>query len=154
MFSQTVEYALRAIVFLAANDSGPYSSDRIASTTKVPAGYVSKVMRDLVVAGLVASQRGPNGGFTLARTAVTITILDVVNAVDPIRRINACPLGRSSHTSLCPLHWALDKAIEQIEGTFRATSVADLLAGRDAKSRCSALSATPATLTAGREQIG
>lgn len=154
MFSQTVEYALRAIVFLAANDSGPCSSDRIASTTKVPSGYVSKVMRDLVVAGLAASQRGPNGGFTLARTADTITILDVVNAVDPIRRISACPLGRSSHTSLCPLHSALDKAIEQIEGSFRAISVADLLTDRDAKNHCSALFTAPVTLTAGREQIG
>jgi Rrf2 family protein len=151
MFSQTVEYSLRAIVFLAANDSAPFSSERIAGTTKVPSGYVSKVMRDLVVAGLAASQRGPKGGFTLARPADSISILDVVNAVDPIRRIKGCPLGNGTHAHLCPLHSRLDKAIGQIEDSFRTTSVADLLGGARATGDCSALFTTPVTPTTGKE---
>ncbi|NUQ51888.1 MAG: Rrf2 family transcriptional regulator [Phycisphaerales bacterium] len=154
MFSQTVEYALRAIVFLAASDSGPVSSEKIASITQVPAGYVSKVMRDLVVAGLAASQRGPNGGFSLARPADKISILDVMNAVDPIRRINACPLGNPMHTKLCPLHSRLDKAIEQIESSFRETSIADLFVGMNGKDRCSALFMMPVISATSREQTG
>lgn len=154
MFSQTVEYALRSIVLLAASDSGPLSSEKIAATTKVPAGYVSKVMRDLVVAGLASSQRGPNGGFSLSRDAKSISILDVINAVDPIQRIKACPLGNPLHAKLCPLHSRLDRAIEHIENSFSQTSIADLFVGMTGKDRCSALFVVPEISAPPREKTG
>ncbi|MDZ4831802.1 MAG: Rrf2 family transcriptional regulator [Phycisphaerae bacterium] len=127
MLSSTAEYALRAAVFLASSDGVPANSERIAEVTKVPSGYISKVMRDLVVAQLVSSQRGPNGGFALARPASEITILDVVNAVTPIQRIRSCPLGDPKHISLCPLHRRLDDAIAAIEQGFASTTLNELL---------------------------
>ncbi len=139
MFSQTVEYALRAAAHLAALDGKAVNSENIAAATQVPQGYLSKVMRDLVVAGLVVSQRGPNGGFTLARPPDRISILDVVNAVDPILRIRQCPLGNPAHLKLCPLHRRLDDAAAQIEETFRRTSIAEVLPGSDGARRCGQL---------------
>jgi len=127
MFSQTVEYALRALMYLASLDGTPVTSERIAAQTRVPPGYLSKVMRDLVLAGLVASFRGPNGGFVLARRADQITVLDAVNAVDPIRRILKCPLSDPGHANLCPLHRSLDDALAHLEETFRATTLAGVL---------------------------
>ncbi len=127
ILSSTTEYALRAAVFLAANMGEAANSERIAECTKVPPGYISKVMRDLVVAGIASSQRGPNGGFSLARDPSTISILEVVDAVTPIQRIRACPLGNPSHLSLCPLHRKLDDAIESIQKAFSSTTLADLL---------------------------
>lgn len=127
MFSQTVEYALRAMIRLAALDGAPESTDRIAAHTHVPSGYLSKVMRDMVVANLVTSFRGPGGGFILAKRPGEISILDVVNAVDPIRRIEHCPLGDPRHTALCGLHRRLDDALAIIEQTFRTTTLADVL---------------------------
>ena len=57
-----------------------------------------------------------------------LTIWDVVDAVEPIKRIRACPLGIQSHgPSLCPLHRRLDNALETIELLFRGTTVADVL---------------------------
>lgn len=136
MFSQTTEYALRAALFLA--NLGPQfaSADQIAEGTQVPPGYLSKVMRDLVLSELVNSQRGPNGGFVLARPADQITILDVVNAVDPIRRITACPMGNPMHVNLCPLHEKLDNAIAQIERAFSQTTLADLVRSSAIPGRC------------------
>lgn len=129
MLSQTVEYALRAMIHLAALDGGvSTNSETIAERTRVPQGYLSKVLRDLVVAGLVNSQRGPNGGFSLAREPRSISMLDVVNAVNPIERISACPLGNPSHTQLCPLHQRLDDALDMIERQFRDTTLAEVLA--------------------------
>ncbi len=128
MFSSTTEYALRAAVFLAAQGGASASSERIAEVTHVPSGYISKVMRDLVVAGLVESQRGPNGGFTLALSPTEITVLDVVNAVAPIQRIEHCPLGNPMHTNLCPLHRRLDDAIASLQAAFRSTTLAELCA--------------------------
>ncbi|MBM4111792.1 MAG: Rrf2 family transcriptional regulator [Phycisphaerae bacterium] len=125
--SSTTEYALRAAVFLASIPGDAANSERIAERTKVPSGYISKVMRDLVVAGIVSSQRGPNGGFALARDASRISVLEVVDAVTPLRRIRACPLGNPEHLSLCPLHRRLDDAIATIQKAFADTSLADLL---------------------------
>lgn len=130
MFSQTVEYAFRAMVNLAALDpERSASSEAIAARTSVPPSYLSKVLRDLVRAGLVVSQRGPNGGFALARAPREISLLDVVAAVDPIRRIVECPLGNPDHVRLCPLHARLDRSLDQIECEFRATTLAEILEG-------------------------
>src|SRR5262245_13220612 len=107
MFSQTVEYALRAMMHLASLDGTPETSERIAAETRVPPGYLCKVMRDLVRARLVESFRGRGGGFVLAARPESVTILDVVAAVDPIRRIHKCPLDKVEHTKLCPLHQRL-----------------------------------------------
>ncbi len=129
MFSQTIEYSLRALMYLASLDGTPVTSERIAAQTQVPAGYLSKVMRDLVIANLVSSFRGPNGGFVLARPAAQITVLDAVNAVDPIRRIHKCPLNNPEHSNLCPLHRSLDDAMAHLEETLRTTTLAGVLEG-------------------------
>ena len=128
MFTQTSEYALRILVFLGSVGDRPATISRIAENTLVPIGYLPKVLRALSQAGLVRSQRGPRGGSTLARPPSRVTIYDVVEAIDPIRRIKTCPLGLPNHGGyLCPLHHRLDKAIAMVEEAFRATTIADLL---------------------------
>ena len=84
MISQTAEYALRAMVFLATQNKA-VTGLQIAEITKVPPGYLSKLMHKLVQAKLVLSQRGIGGGFVLSKKPSEISILDVVNAVDPDR---------------------------------------------------------------------
>ncbi len=128
MFSNTAEYALRAIVFLAADPAKPATALEIAAATKVSSGYLAKVLQNLGRAGLVIAQRGPTGGFTLARTPDKISVLDVVNAVDPIHRITECPLHIPSHAvKLCKLHARLDYAIGLVETAFRESSIAEML---------------------------
>lgn len=128
MFSQTIEYALRAMIALTASDGSPTTTKRIAETMKVPASYLSKVLQSLVRARLVRSTRGLRGGFVLASAADQITMLDVVNAVSPIRRIKSCPLDLDSHSAeLCPLHRRLDFAMSQVEDAMRTTTLAELI---------------------------
>ncbi len=128
MISKTTEYALRAMVALASQDGQPILSPQIAETTGVPQAYLSKVLRTMVRAGLVSSQRGQGGGFTLAKPPFEITVLDVVDAVDPMHRIESCPLSIESHAeALCPLHRRLDEAIATIRASFGSTSLADLV---------------------------
>ena len=129
MLSQTVEYALRAVAHLASEAPRPLTTEQIAETTRVPKAYLSKVLQALVRGGIVHSQRGVGGGMMLTRSPRAITILDVVNAVDPINRIKTCPLGLVGHgVRLCPLHRRLDDAAQLVENSFRDTMVADLLA--------------------------
>jgi DNA-binding IscR family transcriptional regulator len=55
-------------------------------------------------------------------------VLNVINAVDPLRRINNCPLGLKSHSkTLCPLHRKLDDAIRHVEEAFASTTVEELV---------------------------
>jgi Rrf2 family protein len=138
MISQTAEYALRAVVCLGTQGDRSLTTQTIAARTKVPAGYLSKVLQGLGRAGLVESQRGLGGGFSLARSLDEITILDVVNAVDPLKRIERCPLGLVEHgVQLCPLHRRLDDAIALTESLFQGTKIAELLEDPDRRARLS-----------------
>ncbi len=140
MLSQTVEYALRAMIHLASlPPDSSVNSEAIATHTRVPKGYLSKILRDLVVAEVITSQRGPNGGFVLARTPAQISMLDVVNAVDPIDRITKCPLGNPEHVNLCPLHRRLDDALAMIEQEFGRTTLAEILATNTSNPTCRSL---------------
>jgi Rrf2 family nitric oxide-sensitive transcriptional repressor len=128
MISQTTEYALRAVVWLAGHREDPLTTQQIAAGTRVPAGYLSKVLQALGKAGLVHSQRGLHGGFMLARPPERLSVLDVVNAVDPVPRIRRCPLGLRGHgTHLCPLHQRLDDAAGLVERSFKESMVSELL---------------------------
>lgn len=129
MFSQTVEYALRAVVFLAGHAPQTRTTDQIAEATRVPKAYLSKVLQGLARGGILLSQRGVGGGVALALPATELSILDVVNAVEPIQRIRTCPLGLVSHgLNLCPLHRRLDRALEMVEQAFAESTLAEILA--------------------------
>lgn len=129
MFSQKVEYALRAVVYLAQNPGEGRTTEQIAQATKVPPAYLAKVLQGLVHAGVLRSQRGLGGGVALVRDPEELTILEVVTAVDPIRRINECPLGLAAHgVDLCPLHKRLDHALELVEVALRQSTLAEILA--------------------------
>jgi Rrf2 family transcriptional regulator, nitric oxide-sensitive transcriptional repressor len=129
LISQTVEYALRATVHLASKTPLARTTDQIAEATRVPRAYLSKVLQSLGRAKLVHAKRGLGGGMTLTRPAAKITILEVVNAVEPIQRIRTCPLGLGAHgVHLCPLHSRLDSALEMVEAAFQQTTLAEILA--------------------------
>jgi Rrf2 family nitric oxide-sensitive transcriptional repressor len=129
MFSQTVEYALRAVVHLADQSPLPRTTDQIAAATLVPKAYLSKVIQGLCRANIVQSKRGIGGGIALVRSPSQLTILDVVSAVEPIARIRQCPLGLKYHgVRLCPLHKRMDNALAMVEAAFRETTLAEVLA--------------------------
>jgi Rrf2 family protein len=127
MLPKTAEYALRAVVWLGCEPGAAQSAEELAKALQVPRRYLHKVLQDLVREGLVKSQSGPGGGYSIARDPEKITILDVVNAVAPLERIRGCPLGISSHRSLCPLHAELDRAYAATESAFARVSIAQLL---------------------------
>jgi Rrf2 family nitric oxide-sensitive transcriptional repressor len=148
VFSQTVEYSLRAVVHLANKAPACQTTDQIAEATLVPRAYLSKVLQSLGRAGLVHSQRGLGGGMTLTKTPDEITILEVVNAVEPIERIRTCPLGLASHgVHLCPLHKRLDNALAMVEEAFGSSTLAEVLAE---PTRSKPLCAFPSVKVAGK----
>ena len=128
LISDTAEYALRAIVWLIQEPSSAQTTRQIAEGTRTPPDYIQKVLQSLSRSGLVTSRRGPGGGFLLAADPQTVSVLDVVNAVDPLQRIHRCPLELEAHsTCLCPLHAGINHAVEHIEQVLGGTKLATLL---------------------------
>jgi Rrf2 family protein len=81
--SAKVDYAVRAVVELAARDSdAPVKVDALAEAQGIPARFLENIMLALRHGGLVARRRGPEGGFRLARPAAEIAVADVIRAVD------------------------------------------------------------------------
>ena len=130
MISQSAEYSLRAVLCLAAQPAGAaLTTQQIAERARIPAGYLAKVLQTLGRGGIVTSQRGLNGGFSLAVAPDALTLFAVVSAVEPSRRITECPIGNPDHApNLCPLHRRLDAAAAGVERMLRETTVADVLA--------------------------
>lgn len=127
LLPKTAEYALRATVWLAQEGRRASACEQIVKAVRVPRRYLHRVLQALVRAGIVRSQPGPGGGYSLNRSADQLTILDVINAVGPLQRIRSCPLGLSSHTQLCPLHRELDDAFATVERAFTHVTIADLV---------------------------
>lgn len=128
MISQTAEYALRAVLFLA-DRGAECNTQEIAEGTLVPAGYLAKVLQALSRGKIVKSRRGLHGGFFLLRSPNELTVFEIIDAVDPLQRIRTCPLGLKAHgVNLCPMHKRLDDAMATVEHAFRNSTVAEILA--------------------------
>jgi Rrf2 family protein len=81
--SAKADYAIRAAVVLgAASDDGPVKGERIAQAQEIPPNFLENILGDLRNAGLVASRRGADGGYWLARPAEEVSLADVIRAVD------------------------------------------------------------------------
>ncbi|GAB4545417.1 MAG: RrF2 family transcriptional regulator [Phycisphaerales bacterium] len=129
MFTSTTEYALRAAVVLAEYREGYHTAQSVAEAAKVSVQYMSKVLKHLAEAGVAVSQRGPSGGFALAKPPSEITLLDIVQAVEPVERIACCPLGLKEHQhELCPLHKALDDLALMAQHHLCSKNLADMVA--------------------------
>ena len=76
------DYALRAVIELAAAGPGHVTADQLARTQAIPGKFLEAILTQLRRAGLVRSQRGPDGGFWLARPAGEISLADVIRAID------------------------------------------------------------------------
>jgi len=128
LLSDASEYALRGVVWLAQREGQTFKLREIAAGTKAAPGYLIKVLQNLSKAGILSAQRGSMGGFSLIREPGDLSVLEIINAVDPIERIRTCPLGLKSHgTCLCPMHKQIDDAMATIEATFQGSTVADLI---------------------------
>ncbi|MCL4199378.1 MAG: Rrf2 family transcriptional regulator [Phycisphaerales bacterium] len=133
MMSTTAEYALRIMIILAesgSKDGGVMTAVQIARETKVPADYTVKVLQTLARAKLVRGRRGRGGGFRVLCDPRRTSLLEIVNAIDPLPRIRTCPLDRITHkTHLCPLHSEMDNIMELMEKRLGAMTIQDVIDG-------------------------
>jgi Rrf2 family protein len=128
--SAKVDYALRAMTELAAAPPEPVKGERIATAQSIPPKFLENILLELRHAGLVASQRGADGGYRLARPASEITVADVIRAVEgPIASVRGGPPEDTAYQG--PAAALRDVWIElrtAMRGVLEQTTLADLVA--------------------------
>lgn len=105
--NQTSQYALRAMTGLVTfQQDEPISSSRLAELTGVPSHYLSKIMRKMVEAGYVRSQKGHGGGFVVNVDPEELSIMDVLTAAGFDMDEQPCVFGWNEcrNDNPCPLH--------------------------------------------------
>lgn len=131
MFSQTLEYALRACLELARRENeGPTRVADIVLALDVPRNYLSKILHTMAREGLLDSTRGPSGGFELARPADAFPLADIVRLFEPemLNEESRCVLGRMrcSDRDPCAAHWRWKEVAQKLQTFFRKTTLGEL----------------------------
>lgn len=137
LYSTTTQYAIRGLSELAGRAGAKKSMmlDELVEGTTLPREFLAKVFQRLVKAGLLTSAKGRGGGFSLARAAHDISLMQIVKAADGDGGVDQCVLGldRCNDTVACP-HHDLYKPIRQRLGDYlQTTTLADLAASLKTK---------------------
>lgn len=130
MLSQTAEYALRAVLYLAdGHGRDPVSVEVVARALGLPRNYLAKTLHTLVKAGVLESSRGPRGGFELGVPPDELTLLQVVEPFDALSDRANCLLGRAEcdDDNPCAAHARWKSVSEEVAAFFGRTTVGDLV---------------------------
>ena len=127
--TRQADYAVRAVLHLARKNESRTATSAIAEEQKIPPSFLSKIISQLSIAGLLHTSRGARGGVTLAREPKEITLLEVIEAIDGPIQLNECvgDSGSCAFDDNCPLRPVWCEAQEDLVGRLRRTNFADML---------------------------
>lgn len=125
--SEAASLALHTVVLLAAEPGRVVSTGEIASTLRVSAAHLAKVLQRLAKAGLVRSIRGPKGGFILGRAGEEITLLEVYEAVEGPLVLSDCLFSEPICSGeRCILGGLLEEVNDRVRGYLAETRISEL----------------------------
>jgi len=138
IYTDSGKYAIRALTFMAAQDDQktPASAADVAEAENIPPYYLAKVLQDLARADLLNSVRGRGGGFLLKRPAEEIKVMEILEAVENIRRLTTeCVLGldQCNDEVSCPLHDTWKQFRESLLENLDKLTLRDLVLELDKK---------------------
>jgi len=141
IYSSSCEYAIRALTYLAREQKEHDASRKpgdpeyvsipinlVADQEELPRHFLAKIMQTLARSGVLGSQKGPKGGFSLARPSDQITLYDIVEALDDLSNYNHCAVGLAecNDEAPCPLHNMWVGVRTAVLDYFRRTTLVDL----------------------------
>jgi Rrf2 family transcriptional regulator, iron-sulfur cluster assembly transcription factor len=136
VYGHTTIYAIRGLSALANRPAGErVMLEDLVEGTDLPRDFLAKIFQRLVHHGLLHSVRGRRGGFSLARPAYQISILDIVSALEGDGAADRCVVGLSQcndHVP-CPQHDLYKPIRQRLKDYFATTTLADLAASLRAK---------------------
>ncbi len=131
--TKRADYAIRAMIALArSTEAGPHSARRIAAEMGIPPRFLPQVMADLARAGLVRAEPGRNGGHRLARPAVDIDLLEIIEAVEGDSRRRSCVLrgGPCNASGTCDVHDVFSAAHDALVRVLKEADLASVAGSR------------------------
>ena len=127
MLSRASKYAILSTLFLAehSTETKKISVKVIAERIDVPSPFLAKLFQQLVRGKIISSTKGPNGGFYLTKKNGKRTVLDIIENIDGLTRLNECFLGLSEcdASNPCPVHFIVEPFKNGILGKFRDLSI-------------------------------
>ena len=131
MLSNTCKYAVRACIYLALNadENKKIGIKKIAEDLDIPSPFLGKILQVLAKNKLLASTKGPNGGFSLGKSGKKITLMDIVDVIDGDDNFNSCVIGLKSCTyeeAHCPIHKDFQPIRESAKQLFMKQDIAQL----------------------------
>lgn len=137
LYSKTCEHAIRALSYLTARqpEGGFCLVDEIAKAEGMPRSFTSKILGDLVRAGILNSTRGPGGGYALARDPDAVSLLEIMETIDGPRQVDRCAVGLDlcNESAPCPLHDTFAPLRHSIRAYLESTTLAAMAAGLERK---------------------
>jgi Rrf2 family protein len=128
--TRQADYAIRAVLYLSGlNPSQRAATSHIAEDQGIPPSFLAKIISQLSIAGLIHTSRGAKGGVTLAKAPDSISLLDVVEAIDGPVALNECTInpGGCTRSEICPMHSIWCEAQAELVNRLDSTSFAQFV---------------------------
>ncbi|SNR82678.1 RrF2 family transcriptional regulator [Lutibacter flavus] len=130
MLSRASKYAILSTLYLAehANENRKISVKVIAESIDVPSPFLAKLFQQLVKGKIISSTKGPNGGFYLTKKNQKKSVLDIIENIDGLIKINECFLGLNEcdGSNPCPVHFIVERFKNSIFEKFRDKNIMEL----------------------------
>lgn len=132
MLSNTCKYAIRAVLYLALNADGnkKIGIKKISKDLSIPTPFLGKIMQMLAKNKILASTKGPNGGFSIGKPAKEVSLMDIVDIIDGDDNFNACVIGIhncSTEEKTCPIHKEYAPIRDQAKQLFEKQNLENLV---------------------------
>lgn len=129
IFSRQCEYAIQGVLYLALKPEGEMTSIKeLTKRLDIPYHFLGKILQRLAQKGLLASLKGPTGGFALGKSPKDITLFDVVDAVDGSDFTRNCVMGfaECSGRNPCSVHSTWGKMRDEIYQMLVSKNIAEM----------------------------
>ena len=128
--TRRTDYGVRALIYLANAPRTPVKASDIGAAMEIPTGFLQQVLQELQRARLVTSRSGPAGGYGLARSLESITIREIVEALEGPIQLQECALrgGPCHWDQVCALHWVWSSAQAALGERLEAATLARVAA--------------------------
>ena len=129
--TRQADYAVRAMLYLSKLEpTQRAATSQIAEVQKIPPSFLAKIISQLSIAGLIHTSRGARGGVLLSRPASSISLLEVVEAIDGPISLNECSLtpGICEFSGDCPMHKIWCETQDDLVKKLRQTTFSQLAA--------------------------
>ncbi|MCX7770654.1 MAG: Rrf2 family transcriptional regulator [Proteobacteria bacterium] len=127
--TNAAEYAIRAVLKMAMEPDRVYTATELFVDIEAPQKFLSKILQKLAQKKILSSTRGIKGGFKIKKPIDTLTLFDIIEAIDGPMALNKCLLDGfdCSREKYCPVHLIWEEAQLQLKKILTQKSIKDIV---------------------------